>query len=86
MRQRRWLEFIKDYQFDIQYHPGKANVVADAMSRRSVGEVAEVWRAKWKELGHQDAVTRSFMSVMTATPQIVAKVIQTQANDSYCQE
>lgn len=39
MRQRRWLEFVKDYQFDMQYHPGKANVVADALSRRLVGEV-----------------------------------------------
>jgi hypothetical protein len=35
MRQRRWLELINDYELEIHYHPGKANVVADALSRKS---------------------------------------------------
>jgi hypothetical protein len=35
MRQRRWLELIKDYELEIHYHPGKANVVADALSWKS---------------------------------------------------
>ena len=34
LRQRRWLELIKDYDFTIEYHPRKANVVEDALSRR----------------------------------------------------
>jgi hypothetical protein len=35
MRQRRWLELIKDYYLEIHYHPGKANVVADTLSRKA---------------------------------------------------
>jgi hypothetical protein len=35
LRQRRWLEVIKNYDLGINYHPGKANVVEDALSRRS---------------------------------------------------
>nr|GFD49060.1 putative reverse transcriptase domain-containing protein [Tanacetum cinerariifolium] len=41
MRQRRWLELLKDYDTNIQYHIGKANVVADALSRKS-GMVAGI--------------------------------------------
>ena len=36
MRQRRWIKFLKDYDFELLYHPGKANVVADALSRKTV--------------------------------------------------
>jgi hypothetical protein len=35
MRQQRWLELIKDYELEIYFHPGKENVVADALSRKS---------------------------------------------------
>jgi ribonuclease HI len=34
LRQRRWLELIKDYDLEIHYHPGKANLVADALSQK----------------------------------------------------
>ncbi|WVZ70903.1 hypothetical protein U9M48_019532, partial [Paspalum notatum var. saurae] len=43
MRQRRWLELIKDYDLEIHYHPGKTNVVADALSRRAHCNVIEAW-------------------------------------------
>ena len=35
LRQRRWLELIKDYDLEIHYHPGKANAVADALSSKA---------------------------------------------------
>ncbi|GKF48128.1 putative reverse transcriptase domain-containing protein, partial [Tanacetum coccineum] len=34
MRQCRWLELLSDYDYEIRYHPGKANVVADALIRK----------------------------------------------------
>ena len=37
MRQRKWMEFLEDYDFTLHYHSGKANVVADALSRKSQG-------------------------------------------------
>jgi len=36
MHQRIWLEFLKDYDFELSYHPSKANVVANALSRKSL--------------------------------------------------
>ncbi|XP_070010160.1 uncharacterized protein [Nicotiana sylvestris] len=42
LRQTRWLELLKDYDMDILYHPGKANVVADALSQKSMGSLAHL--------------------------------------------
>ncbi|XP_075483614.1 uncharacterized protein LOC142523767 [Primulina tabacum] len=39
MRQRRWIELLKDYDLTISYHPGKANKVADALSRKSESKI-----------------------------------------------
>ncbi|KAF8050606.1 hypothetical protein N665_1927s0001 [Sinapis alba] len=41
LRQRRWMEFVADYDLEIAYHPGKANLVADALSRRRAEVSAE---------------------------------------------
>ena len=42
MRQRRWMEYLEDYDFTLQYHLGKANVVADALNRKSWEVLASV--------------------------------------------
>ncbi|GJW65664.1 putative reverse transcriptase domain-containing protein [Tanacetum coccineum] len=42
MRQRRWIELLSDYDCDIRYHPGKENVVADALSRKERIEPSRV--------------------------------------------
>jgi hypothetical protein len=38
MPQRRWMEYLKDFDFDLKYHPGKVNVVADALSRKALAQ------------------------------------------------
>ena len=50
MRQRRWMEFLDDYDFTLHYHSGKANVVADALSRKSRGALASIASREWRML------------------------------------
>ena len=47
MRQFRWMEFLEDYDFTLHYHPGKENVVPDALSRNSWGALASVASWEW---------------------------------------
>src|SRR4051812_46951451 len=42
MRQRRWLKYLADYTFTMHYHPGKANVVGDTLSRKSYATLASL--------------------------------------------
>jgi hypothetical protein len=44
LRQRRWLELIKDYDLEIHYHPSKANLVADALSQKGHANMAMVFQ------------------------------------------
>jgi ribonuclease HI len=48
LRQRRWLELIKDYDIEIHYHPKKANMVADTLSRKPFREKATNFLEDWK--------------------------------------
>jgi len=54
LRQRRWMEYMKDYDFTLNYHLGKANVVADTLSRR-VHVMSTLMVKEWEML--QDLVT-----------------------------
>ena len=47
MRQRRWMGYIEDYDFTLHYHPDKANVVVDALNRKSRGVLASVASREW---------------------------------------
>ena len=49
LRQRKWLELVKDYNVEIHYHHGKANMVADALSRKSYGPKNPICRKKWHD-------------------------------------
>ena len=48
MRQHKWMEFLEDYDFTLHYHPGKANVVADALSQKSRGVLASIASREWR--------------------------------------
>ena len=47
MRQRRWLELFKDYDCIIDYHLGKANVVADVLSKKAMAALL-IQRSEWR--------------------------------------
>ena len=50
MRQRWWIEFLEDYDFTLHYHPDKANVVANALNRKSRGVLACIASREWRML------------------------------------
>ena len=89
MRQRRWMEFLEDYDFTLHYHPGKANVVADALSRKSRGALASVASREWWmletvgqfELQYSEQA-QGVMGSLVATPSLLSKVIESQGQDT----
>ena len=50
MRQREWMEFLEDYDFTFHYHPGKANVLVDALNRKSQRVLAGIASREWRML------------------------------------
>ena len=50
MRQHRWMEYLKDYDFTLHYHPDKVNMVATALSRKTRGVLASVASREWQML------------------------------------
>ncbi|WVZ63667.1 hypothetical protein U9M48_013281 [Paspalum notatum var. saurae] len=63
MRQRRWLELIKDYDLEIHYHLGKANVVADALSRKSYVNMAVAFQMPLELCAKFESLNLGFSSL-----------------------
>ncbi|KAL4377109.1 hypothetical protein GQ457_02G033170 [Hibiscus cannabinus] len=63
MRQRRWLELLKDYDLSIEYHPGKSNVVADALNREVVVELQAIFVRLSISLDLRKAVARQYFNI-----------------------
>ncbi|KAG8496767.1 hypothetical protein CXB51_007985 [Gossypium anomalum] len=79
LRQRRWLELLKDYELAIGYHPGKVNVIADALSRKSLFTL----RAMNTRLALSD--DGSILAEMRAKPLFLQLICGAQKNDSELQ-
>ena len=77
------MEFLEDYDFTLHYHPGKANVVADALSRKSQGALASITSREWRMLEtmgqfrlqyHDQA--QGTLGSLVATPSLLSRVIE----------
>ena len=91
MRQRRWIELIKDYDSTIEYHPGKANVVADALSMKPSSSLAQLkvgyltMLVELRSMGVSLETTESGTLVVAfhVRPVLVDRVRDLQAQDPY---
>ena len=89
MRQRRWMEYLEDYDFTLHYHPGKENVVADALSRKSRGVLASVASREWQMLETMGQFGLRYsdqaqgeLGSLVATPSPLSKVIESQGQNA----
>ena len=86
MRQRRWLELIKDYDLEVHYHPGKANVVVDALSRKvhcnclSVESYNETLCAEMQKL-NLETIPEGTLNHISIEPTLYDRVIMAQVHD-----
>ena len=89
MRQRRWMEFLEDYDFTLHYHPGKANVVANALNRKSRGVLASIASRVWQMLETMGQFRLQYseqaqgtLGSLVATPSLLSRVIESQEQDA----
>jgi ribonuclease HI len=88
LRQRRWVELLKDYEFTINYHPGKANVVADALSRKLMAlQLHSDWKAMEDVIEGTPQVHggRSCLMQMAVRSVLMDRIIQAQEKDQAIQ-
>ncbi|KAL0534735.1 hypothetical protein IC582_029028 [Cucumis melo] len=93
MRQRRWLELVKDYDCEILYHPGKANVVADVLSRKVAHSAALITKQtpllrdfERAEIAVSVGEVTAQLARLSVQPTLRQKIIATQLNDPYLVE
>ena len=87
MRHQRWLELVKDYDCEILYHPGKANRVADALSRKSAGMLMSIGmlpKPLQREISdfNKEMITRK-LSVLTLQSGLLETIKLHQGKDSF---
>jgi hypothetical protein len=83
LRQRRWLELVKDYNLEIHYHPGKANVVADALSRKSYEKEAPKSTQLQEEMVRLNVhiVPQGYVRQLSVQPTLEEKIWKAQETD-----
>jgi hypothetical protein len=81
MRQRRWLELIKDYELEVHYHPGKANMVADALSHNGHCNYLPAVRSTGEESSTRMLPDLSLFNI-SLTPTLRDEIITAQKNDA----
>jgi hypothetical protein len=86
MRQKRWLELIKDYDLEVHYHPGKANVVADALSHKAhcnhleLEPVSDPLCEEMRRL-NLEVVQQGSLYALTAKSNLYDRIVTAQRND-----
>jgi hypothetical protein len=81
MRHRRWPELIKDYELEVHYHSGKANVVADALNRKGHCNYLPAMRSMGEESSTRLLPNLSLFNI-TLTPTLRGEIIAAQKNDA----
>ena len=94
MRQQRWLELVKDYDCSINYHPGKANVVVDALGRKSSSFLVALLTTQKDIISDLERMeievvvghSKAYLASLSVQPTSVEKIKLSQANDLHLKE